>query len=99
MSLLYLTADGKKVVRVTVSGPTSYPTGGFDVRTDLNRAEAVLKARANTGLLVEGRELATGNVARLRVYYQTGASGTPMDEVASGLNLSGVTFTADILGY
>jgi len=88
-------ADGKVIVEETVSGPTSYPKDGFDVRMrEVRTVEAPISSKADTGLLTEAYlKYATGNVVTVKVYWQTGASGTPMTEVASGYDLSKVRFT------
>jgi len=101
MTVIVLTADGKKITLETVSGPSSYTTGGFPVTfRDLTNVQHILSARANTGVIAEGYiPAASGNLASVRVYWQTGASGTPMTEVASGANLSSITFTVVGLGY
>jgi len=100
MTIRTIFADGKVLVEESVSGPTSYTTGGFDVRMkDIRFLETVISTKCNTGLLTEGFVgYATGNVAKVRVYYQTGVSGAPLDEVVSGYDLSGVKFTIEALG-
>lgn len=93
--------NNKKLVVETVSGPSSYSTGGFPITfRELQRVEEIIGAWANTGLLVEAHiPSASGNLASVRVYWQTGVSGAPMTEVASGTDLSGVTFKVLAWGY
>jgi len=95
------TADGKKLVVETVSGPSSYTSGGFTVTfREVSEVQYVISAKANTGVLAEGRiPAASGNLASVRVYWQTGASGTPMTEVAPGADLSAITFELYAIGY
>lgn len=95
MTVLAITRDGKKLVVETVSGPASYPTGGFPITfSDGNRVHEVIAVANDGGYVAQPVKFATGNVINVKVLYQTGASGTPLVEVASGLDLSGVTFTA-----
>jgi hypothetical protein len=101
LSAVILTVRGKKLVVETVSGPTSYTTGGFPLRfSKVDRIDHVIEVRANTGVLAEGRiPAASGNLISVRVYWQTGESGTPMAEVAPGTDLSAITFTAYGIGH
>ena len=99
MTVITQTVDGKKIVVEEVSGPSSYPAGGFDLRfRDLTHVERVLSVQCDTGLLCEARQ-PSENVAKVRVYWPSGASGVPMVEVADGTDLSAVKFTAVGIGY
>jgi len=85
---LFRTQDGKRVLCEKVIGPASYPTGGFDVtisETDL--VYEVLECDI-TGGYKAGGEPTTANVVRVKAYYQSGLSGTPLIEVVSGYILT-----------
>lgn len=98
-SIITIFADGKKLVKHTEPGPTSY-VSPVNVRIgSLKRAEHVIGAFITGGYEIEPIEYATGNIVGYKVYYQTGVSGAPKAEVASGLDLSGETITLFVLGW
>ena len=93
-----LAAEGKKIVLKTgVTGPSSY-SSPFTVTIDeLNRVEGVLDCRIDGGYVAEPVVYATGNVVGVKIYYQTGASGEPLTEVADGTDLSARKI--DVIAY
>jgi len=97
MPELFLTADGKKVFEYKASGPTSYTSPYYTRIPELLRIDSVLSSQITGGYEIEA-DVATGNVVISRVYYQTGVSGVPKAEVASGINLSGEKIKLIVLG-
>lgn len=99
--IVALTLDGKKVSVVTTSGPTSYPSGGFDiVIPDLDKVQAVLFASITGGYKVGGVSF-RDNVVRVVVhqYNYPAATAGPSVEVPAGTDLSGQTVTLVVIGY
>jgi len=100
MAVVGLTADGRKIVVATASGPTSYAAGGFDVVVpELSRIDAILFAFVTGGYKVGGLSV-SGNRVRVAVHqydYPATAAG-PSVEVPAGTDLSGQTVTLVVIG-
>jgi len=89
----------RKRVTLTVSGPTSYPAGGFSVSIGALRLIAWAKVIAGGGY----KALVTwsGNTLTVVAHYYdypAAAAGTSI-EVPAGTDLSGVTFIVEAEGY
>ncbi|MEM3931904.1 MAG: hypothetical protein QXQ95_08765 [Thermofilum sp.] len=101
MTVLFVTGDGKKVVKVTASGPSSYSRGtGIAVTVgDLNTVDAVISASFNSGYLAYVSSV-YGNVVTVRAYYfdYDAAGDGAAIEVPDGVNLSGSTLTLVCVG-
>lgn len=99
-----LTDEGKKVVRVSVSGPTSYSSPIYVRASYLQSIDDVYDVEIDGGFKAEpaltgGFPVITGNQVAVKVYYQTGVSGYPLTEVASGHDLSARMITAVVIGW
>jgi len=83
----------------TVTGPSSYTTGGFGVTIDdLTQIERAI-VMAGGGYLADVASI-NGNTVIIRVYefnYPATAAGTAK-EVGAGTDLSGVPFTIIAIG-
>jgi len=103
VTVIATTVEGKKIVDVTVSGPTSYTTGGFPVTfSELDSVLYVLSAKANAGLVLNAYVATQGsNVVNVQAFWE--ASGITANqalvEVAAGTNLSADTFEIIAIGY
>jgi len=82
----------------TFKGPTSYPTGGFEVEVGLKRVEDA-NAIGGGGYLAEVVSITDNKVKILVRYfdYPAAAAGTAI-EIPSGTDLSGVTFRVIAVG-
>jgi len=95
-----LIEEGKKlVVKTGVTGPTSYSSPFTITINSLRRVLGVLDARITGGYHAEPVTYETGNVVGVKVYYQTGVSGEPLTEVASGFDLSAETIDVVAVGW
>ena len=93
------TFPGKKIVVASSAGPSSYATGGFDVVIDELTSVDFAIVVCNGGYIAEVASI-TGNTVKVLVRYfdyDAAAGGTAI-EVASGTDLSGVTFTILAVG-
>jgi hypothetical protein len=105
LPLVALTADGKKVVQMTVSGPTSYTTGGFTVVVpELEKIHALVVS-VRTNLKVSNYVHAvdysyTGNRVTFTVYRLdvTAAAPSAWAEVPAGTNISGLVLEIVAIG-
>jgi len=100
MTLIALTADGRKIVSVSTAGPSSYTTGGFAVRVpELNRIDAVIWAFITGGYKIGGYSV-SGNAVTVAVHYYNypATSAGPSTEVANGTDLSGQTVQLIVIG-
>ena len=88
-----------KIYAGNTAGPSSYPTGGFDVQiTGLSKVHAAIVV-AGGGYLAEVASI-SGNTIKVKVNYfdyDASADGTAI-EVPSGTDLSGVTFYVIAIG-
>jgi len=100
MTVIALTADGRKIVSVSTAGPSSYAAGGFSVRVpELNRIDAVIWAFITGGYKIGGYSV-SGNAVTVVIHYYNypvTAAG-PSTEVAAGTDLSGTTTTLIVIG-
>ena len=100
-TVLGVTADGKKIVAASSSGPSSYSSGGFSVRVPaLNMVDQVLFAFITGGYKVGGLSI-SGNSVTVVVHYYTYSSSSdgPSGEVPNGTDLSAQTVTLVVIGY
>ena len=105
MPLVALTADGKKVVQVTVRGPSSYSTGGFRVVIgELEKIHALVVS-VRTNLKVDNYVHAvdysyTGNTVTFTVYRidVTAAAPSAWSEVPAGTDLSSLVLEVVAIG-
>ena len=100
MTVLFVTADGKKCVKYSGSGPSSYPSGGFTVTvSELNMIDDVLEVEITGGYVAKCEESLpkVNNTLTIKVYQQTSVSGA-LPEVPDGTDLSGQTVKALVLG-
>ena len=95
--------DGRFLVKATFSGPSSYSTGGFSQSiTSFRKIEAVISISNDGGYKVDPAEITIGAgsiTVKVREYYYTCGGPDAAIEVASGKDLSGVTFQAILLGF
>ena len=95
MGIITRFADGKLLVEYSDLAPQNYATGGINFTlTDLSRAEKVLYAQSNTGLILEATEYSTGNIVKLKMYMSR-----PCVEMDNGTAITGITFKLRVLGY
>jgi hypothetical protein len=100
MTVIGLTADGKKIAVVSAAGPSSYATGGFSVRVpELNRIDQVLFALITGGYKIGGLTV-SGNAVTVVVHYYNypATAAGPATEVAAATDLSGQSITLVVLG-
>jgi hypothetical protein len=100
MTVIALTADGRKIVQTTVSGPSSYATGGYLVRVpELNRIDAVILAFITGGYKIGGYSI-SGNAVTVVVHYYDypATSAGASTEVPNATDLSGTTITLIVIG-
>ncbi len=107
--LLGFTGDGKKIVLVTFSGPSSYSSGGFSVTvSSLNDIYEVIFIKSGgtpaNGYTYEYEDTGdytkvTNVIGPIKVYEQSVTATSPSyAEVAAGTDLSGLSFKAIIIG-
>jgi len=80
----------------TVSGPTSYTTGGFTVT--IGRLRSIVWADVRAGGGYKAEVSWTGNTLTVLVRQCAGVAG-PLAEVSAGTDLSGVTFILEVEGH
>jgi hypothetical protein len=100
MTLIALTADGRKIALASAAGPSSYATGGFAVRVpELNRIDAVIWAFITGGYKIGGYSV-SGNAVTVVVHYYNypGTAAGPSTEVAAGTDLSGQSIQLIVIG-
>jgi len=94
--------NGKLLVEVSTTGPSSYSSGGFSVSVDILRVvEKVVAASCTGGYKVDAATISiSGNTLTVPVYYYDYSTTTdgPATEVAADTNLSGVTFKFLVIG-
>lgn len=101
MPIIGLTADGKKIVALSTTGPASYnPTAGYTVTVpELARVDAVLFASIDGGYRV-ANATKTGNTVTLFFHYfdyDSTSDGTSIN-VPNGTDLSGRAITLVVIG-
>ena len=103
--LVSVTADGKKIVTLTTTGPTNYTTGGFQVTVpELQRILAL-----NVNIKVNQKDDNTvyaldydysGNTITFKAYKidVTATAPSSWSEVSAGTNLSGIVINITAIG-
>jgi hypothetical protein len=105
LPIVALTVDGKKVVQMTVAGPTSYTTGGFTVVVpELEKIHALVVS-VRTNLKVDNYVYAadysyTGNRVTFTVYRidVTASAPASWSEVPAGTDISGLVIEIVAIG-
>jgi hypothetical protein len=105
LPIVALTADGRKIVQVTVRGPTSYTTGGFRVVVpEIDKIHA-LAVSVRTNLRVSNFVHVVdftyaGNTITFTVYRIdiTAPAPASWSEVPAGTNLSGLVLDIIAIG-
>lgn len=84
-------ASGQQVQTSSESGPSSYPTGGFSIRTGLGRVDEALVQNGNASYEARLDSISDNNAIVVTMYSQ--GTGT---ELAAGTDLSddSVTYQA-----
>jgi hypothetical protein len=103
---LWYKGKRRTLVHVTSAGPSSYSTGGFTVTVNsLKQVEKVLSISNNGGYKSDAGDASIGTGAnrnvvtvKVREYWYTCGGIDVAPEVASGENLSGVTFSLVVIG-
>jgi hypothetical protein len=105
MPVIGLTADGKKIVGTIVTGPTSYPTGGFTVRipelSKIHAAKVSIKTNLKVNNLVHAVDYTyTGNTITFTVYRidVTATAPSAWSEVTSGSDISALVLEVIAIG-
>ncbi|MEM2195211.1 MAG: hypothetical protein QW803_12185 [Candidatus Methanomethylicia archaeon] len=100
MTVLALTADGKKISVVSVTGPSSYTVGGFTIIVpELESIHSVLYAFITGGYKIGGLSISKNTITVTIHYYNYPATdaGTSV-EIPAGTDLSGQTITLVVIG-
>jgi len=99
---LWIKGKRQHLIHVTSSGPASYSTGGFTVTVNsLRRVDKVIAVSNDGGYKTDAGDVSiSNNVVTVKVReYQYTCGGTYIaDEVSSGKDLSGVTFSLLVIG-
>lgn len=100
MAVIGLTADGKKIVLVSVPGPSSYTSGGFTVTVpELAKVHAVLSAFITGGYKIGDLIVSDNNITVSIHYYDYPATSPGLSvEVPAGTNLSRFYVTLVVVG-
>jgi len=105
MTLVAQTADGRKIVKKEVSGPTSYSSGGFTVRIDelVRIDEADVRVKTNIKLTDNVHIIDydySGNEVTVKVYRinVTAASPSAWEEVPDGTDISALKLEVVAVG-
>ena len=105
MTLVALTADGKKIVQKVVTGPASYSTGGFKVVVDELSKIHALVVSVRTNLKVSNYVHAvdysySDNTVTFTVYGidVTAAAPSAWAEVPAGTDISGLVIEIVAIG-
>ena len=95
------TKDGRLLVYWANAGPSSYPTGGFQVSiTNLRRVERSVSISSNGGYLCECASVSGNSLTVLVRYFDYDAtSDGAAIQVPNATNLSTVTFSGVVVGY
>jgi len=101
MTVVGLTADGKKIVYTSASGPSNYSqANNFNLTVgDVNRIDTVLFLHIDGGYKIIDYSV-SGNVINIVIgYYDFSKSSADVaSEVADGADLSSITITAVVIG-
>jgi len=96
-----------KKQRKTVTGPSSYPTGGFTVTMEELASITDVQVTPSKTQLLEGSDTVygirvshSGNVVTIVVVSAStvGAGPNAWSEIAAGTDLSGINFTVEAWG-
>jgi hypothetical protein len=69
MTVIGLTADGKKIVTKSIAGPSAYAVTGFPITIDeLTRVDAVIFSEISGGYRIAGTSI-SGNVVTVLIHY------------------------------
>jgi len=103
--LVSVTADGKKIVTLTTTGPSNYTTGGFKVIIpELQRILALnvdIKVNQKDDNIVYALDYDySGNTITFKAYKidVTATAPSPWLEVSDGKNLSGIVINIIAIG-
>jgi len=105
MTVVGLTADGKKIVREIVTGPSSYSSGGWTETIDeLNMIQAVsisIKTHLKTSNLVTVVDYSiSGNTITFTAYQiDVTATSASWSEPSDGTDLSSLVIEVIAIGY
>ena len=85
----------------TITIPGAYTSGGVQVNSSTCRT--IVDAKVLETPSGYGAEVVSGSISsnafKVKIYYQTGASGTPLTEVADGYaEISGMSLSVLIVG-
>jgi len=100
LPVIGLTADGRKIVLATATGPSSYTAGGFNIIVpELEHIHAVIYSSITGGYIIGGITF-SDNTVRVVVHYYNypAAAAGPSIEVPAGTDLSGQTVTLIVIG-
>jgi hypothetical protein len=105
MTLIGLTADGKKIVQTVVSGPSSYATGGFTVRlgelTKIHAAKVSIRTNLKVSNYVHAVDYSISENTITFVVYRidtTAAAPAAWEEVAAGTDISALSLEIVAIG-
>jgi hypothetical protein len=105
MTLIGLTADGKKIVQTVVTGPSSYAAGGFTVTigelSKIHAAKVSVRSNLKVSNYVHAVDYTvSGNTITFVVYRidVTAAAPSAWSEVPSGSDISALTLEVVAVG-
>jgi hypothetical protein len=100
MTVIGLTADGKKIVAKSIGGPSAYAVTGFPITIDeLTRVDAVIFSEISGGYRIAGTST-SGNVVTVLIHYfdyDAEADGASIT-VPANTNLSTQTVKLVVIG-
>jgi len=102
MTIIGITADGKKISKTTAAGTASYVAGGFDITMDdLNSIDSILIISNTAGVITDPADASiSGNVATVKVrmfQYLCCSIGNAL-EAPAGTDFSTWNFTIVAVG-
>jgi hypothetical protein len=105
MTLVGLTADGKKIVQTVVSGPSSYATGGFTVRlgelTKIHAAKVSIRTNLKVSNYVHVVDYSISENTITFVVYRidvTAAAPSAWAEVPAATDISALSLEIVAIG-
>lgn len=102
MTIIGITADGKKISKTTSAGPASYSAGGFNITmNDLNSVDSIIIINNTAGVITDpGDATITGNVVTvlLRMFQYLCCSIGNALEAPTGTVFSRWNFTVIAVG-
>lgn len=90
MSDILRAASGQQSESLSQDGPSSYPSGGFSIRTNLGRVDEAMVQTDDMGFDAKVSQVTDNNVLQVAVVSQDSGN-----EVSDSTDLSGVSFTYD----